>query len=145
MSLHPLQSLLVEPDQSGAFYLTASDLGPLLEAAEGLGFRCVSVDLADCADKAALLRQLAAAFAFPPGFGLNWDSLSDALCDLSWLPAEGYVLGLESPGALREVCPDDFATLVAVLEGASLAWRDVGRPFWAFIALPDDEFDALAP
>jgi len=145
VSLHPLQSLLVEPDQSGAFYLTASDLGPLLDAADGLGFRCVSVDLADCMDKAALLRRMATAFAFPPGFGLNWDSLSDALSDLSWLPAEGYVLGLESPGALRGDCPEDFATLVAVLEGVSLAWRDAGRPFWSFIALPDDEFDAMAP
>ena len=93
----------------------------------------------------SLLQRMAAAFAFPPGFGLNWDSLADALSDLSWLPAEGYVLGLESPGDLREDCPEDFATFVAVLEGASLAWRDAGRPFWSFIALPDDEFEALAP
>ena len=145
MSLKPLQSLLVEPDQAGVFYLTASDLGPLLDAAEGLGFRCVWIDLADCPDKARLIRRVAEAFAFPPGFGHNWDALADALSDLSWLPAEGYVLGLGSPGALREGAPDDFATFVAVLEGAALAWRDADRPFWAFIALPDDEFDALAP
>jgi len=145
MSLQPLQTLLVEPDQSGAFYLTASDLGPLLDAADGLGFRCVPVDLADCADKAGLLHRMAAAFVFPPGFGLNWDSLADALSDLSWLPAEGYVLGLGSPGALRDAHPEDFATFVAVLEGASLAWREAGRPFWSFIALPDDEFETLAP
>lgn len=145
MSLKPLQSLLVEPDQSGAFYLTASDLGPLLEAADGLGFRCVAVDLADCTDKAGLMARLADGFSFPPGLGHNWDALADALGDLSWLPAEGYVLGLHAPGALRAADPDSFATLVAVLEGAALAWRDIDRPFWAFIALPDDEFEALAP
>lgn len=145
MSLKPLQSLLVEPDQSGVFYLTASDLEPLLDAADGLGFRCVALDLAHCTDKAALIAQLAEGFAFPPGTGRNWDALADALGDLSWLPAEGYVLGLGAPGALRDADPDGFATLVAVLEGAALAWRDIDRPFWAFIALPDEEFDALAP
>jgi RNAse (barnase) inhibitor barstar len=145
MSLQPLQSLLVEPDQSGAFYLTASDLGPLLDAADGLGFRCVAIDLADCTEKAGLMQRLADGFAFPPGIGRNWDALADALSDLSWLPAEGYVLGLAAPGALREAEPEAFATFVAVLEGAALAWRDIGRPFWAFIALPDDEFEALSP
>lgn len=145
MSLQPLQSLLVAPEQSGAFYLTASDLGPLLEAADELGFRCVALDLSECRDKPALLRQVAEGFAFPPGVGLNWDALADVLSDLSWLPAEGYVLGLTGAGALREDCAEDFATFVSVLEAASLAWREAGRPFWSFIALPDDEFDTLAP
>lgn len=145
MSLPSLQSLLVEPGQSGAFYLTASDLAPLIEAAEGLGFRCVTIDLSACRDKPGLLQRFADGFAFPPGTGRNWDALSDALADLSWLPAEGYVLGLASPGALRDADPEAFATLVAVLEDAALGWRDIDRPFWTFIALPDDEFEALSP
>ncbi|GAB2501468.1 barstar family protein [Arenimonas alkanexedens] len=145
MSLQALQSLLVQPDQAGAFYLTEADLPPLLEAADGLGLRCVAIDLADCRDKAALLQRLAAGFAFPPGIGGNWDALADALSDLSWLPAEGYVLGLATAEALRATAPEEFANLVAVLEGAAEAWREIGRPFWAFIALPDDDFAALAP
>lgn len=145
MSLQSLQTLLVEPDRAGTFYLTASDLSPLLEAAAGLGLRCIAVDLAGCGGKDELLRRLAGAFGFPPGLGRNWDALADALADLSWLPAEGYVLGLASAGALRDGDPEGFATLVAVLEGAALAWRDAGRPFWSFIALPDDEFEALSP
>lgn len=143
MSARPLPALLVEPDEAGAFYLAASDLGPLQAVAAELGFRCVGVDLAGCVDKPELMRRVAKAFAFPDYFGHNWDALDDCLRDLAWLPGEGYVLGLEHPEALRRAAPGDFASLVSVLEEASLAWCDRGIPFWAFIALPDAEFEDL--
>jgi RNAse (barnase) inhibitor barstar len=143
MSLQSLQSLLVEAEQAGAFYITASDLGPLQDAAGALGLCCVDVDLEGCADKPELMRRFAQAFDIPDGFGHNWDALADSLGDLSWLPAEGYVLGVVRAAGLRLASPDDYASLVSVLEGASLDWRGQGRPFWCFIAVPDDQFDAL--
>ena len=145
MTLQPLQTLLAEPEQAGTFYLTASDLAPLLAAAGALGFRCITLDLGHCDQKAELLRRLAVAFAFPAGLGHNWDALADCLGDLSWLPAQGYVLGLTHPQALRDAAVDDYATLVSILEGASLEWRERNQPFWTFIALPDAEFEALPP
>ncbi len=143
MSVQPLSSLLVEAEQAGTFYLTASDLGPLQQAAQDVGFLCVPLDLSGCADKVALMRAFAAAFGFPEWFGHNWDALADCLGDLAWLPAEGYVLGLQNVQALRDADPADYATLIAVLEGACEDWRERGTPFWAFIALPDEQFDAL--
>jgi RNAse (barnase) inhibitor barstar len=143
MSAQPLQALLVEPDQAGTFYLTASDLGPLQLAAHDVGFLCIPLDLSGCADKAALLRAFAEAFEFPDWFGHNWDALADCLGDLEWLPAEGYVLGLRNVQSLRAADPADYATLISVLEGACEDWRERGTPFWAFIALPDEQFDAL--
>lgn len=143
MNARPLQALLVEADQAGTFYLTGSDLEGLRAAAGELGFRCVDIDLAGCADKPALMQRFAEAFAFPPYFGHNWDALADCLADLEWLPAEGYVLTLENLQALRDADPDDYATLVSVLEGACEQWSERGLPFWAFLALPDDQFDAL--
>ena len=143
MNVRPLQALLVEADQAGTFYLTDSDLEGLRAAAGELGFRCLDIDLAGCADKPALMRRFAGAFAFPSYFGHNWDALADCLADLEWLPAEGYVLTLENLQELRDADADDFATLVSVLEGACEEWRERGLPFWAFLALPDDQFDAL--
>lgn len=143
MNARPLQALLVEPDQAGTFYLTASDLDPLRAAARDLGFHCVDIDLTGCDDKPELMRRFAAAFELPQWFGHNWDALADCLGDLEWLPAEGYVLSLRNPQHLRGADAADYATLVAVLEGASEEWREQGRPFWAFLALPDDQFDAL--
>jgi RNAse (barnase) inhibitor barstar len=143
MNAQPLQALLVEPDQAGTFYLTASDLGPLQDAAQDVGFLCIPLDLSGCSDKAGLMRAFAAAFGFPDWFGHNWDALADCLGDLDWLPAEGYVLGLRNVQRLRAADPADYATLIAVLEGVCEDWRERGTPFWAFIALPDDQFDAL--
>jgi len=143
MNARPLQALLVEADQAGTFYLTASDLEGLRAAAGELGFHCVDIDLDGCADKPELMRRFADAFAFPAYFGHNWDALADCLGDLDWLPAEGYVLTLEHLDDLRDGDAADYATLVSVLEGACEGWRGHGRPFWAFLALPDAEFDAL--
>ena len=143
MNAQPLQALLVEADQAGTFYLTASDLEPLHEAARDVGFLCIGIDLDGCEDKASLLRAFAQAFNFPDGFGHNWDALADCLGDLDWLPAEGYVLGLRNVHGLRSADPADYSTLVSVLEGACEEWRERGRPFWAFIALPDDQFERL--
>lgn len=143
MSVPPLQELLLQPDQAGAFYLTASDLPPLQDAARELGFHCVAIDLAGCGSKPELMRRFAVALEFPPHTGTNWDALADSLRDLQWLPADGYVLGLENAQSLRDADPTGYDMLVSVLEESSLQWRDLGLPFWAFIALPDDEFDAL--
>lgn len=143
MKARPLQALLVEADRAGTFYLTASDLPGLRAAAGDLGFRRVDIDLAGCTGKSVLLQRFADAFAFPAHFGHNWDALADCLGDLDWLPAEGYVLTVENLQELRDADAADYATLVSVLEGACEEWREHDRPFWAFLALPDDEFDAL--
>ncbi|WP_341647529.1 barstar family protein [Thauera humireducens] len=55
------------------------------------------VELADCTDKAGLLRRFAEAFRFPDWFGHNWDALADCLTDLSWLPAPAYRVVLCNP------------------------------------------------
>ncbi|MFY2764716.1 barstar family protein [Arenimonas sp. MALMAid1274] len=143
MSVPPLHALLLDADQSGAFYLTAADLPALQDAATDSGLHLVTMDLADCRDKRALLQQFADAFAFPPDIGHTWDALADALGDLSWLPAEGYVLTLSNLDALRDAAPDELASLVSVLEDCSLQWRELGRPFWTFLALADDEFSQM--
>lgn len=143
MNAQPLAELLCEPAQCGAYYLAASDLEPLQGAAAALEFCCAHVSLHDCRDKADILKRFATALAFPEEFGANWDALADCLGDLSWLPAEGYVLSLEHSQGFREERRDDYDTLVSVLEEAADAWRERGLPFWAFIAVPDADFAAM--
>lgn len=143
MSVPPLQSLLVEAREAGAFHLAASDLAELQSVARGLGLYTVTLDLAGCTGKDELLRRIARSFDFPAYFGHNWDALDECLGDLAWLDAPGFVLGIENPRELREADGDDYATLVSILEGTSDHWREHGLPFWAFIALPDADFEAL--
>lgn len=143
MSTRPLQSLLVEAQEAGAFHLIDRDLAPLQSAARDLGLFTITLDLAGCGDKGELLRRMAEAFEFPAYFGHNWDALDECLADLAWLDAQGFVLGIEHSGELRKAGGDDYATFVSVLEQATDQWRDRGVPFWVFITLPEDDFEAL--
>ena len=89
----------------------------------------LQVDLADCRDKAELLRRVSTALHFPDWFGHNWDALSDSLMDLSWLPAERYRLAFTGASALRAAAPDTLATLSEILDETAAFWHEEGVPF----------------
>lgn len=83
-------------------------------------------------DKEALMRNIATALRFPDWFGANWDALEDCLSDLSWLPANGYVLVFEGakPG-------DDLGVLIDVLRSAADWWAQRGKSFVAVFLDPE--------
>ena len=85
--------------------------------------------------------RLAVALDFPPGSGRNWDAASDRLRDLSWLPASGYALLFDDAHGLRDADETSFDTLLEILDEAVADWASRGVPFWAVLALPEDEFD----
>lgn len=82
-------------------------------------------------DKAALMRNIATALRFPEWFGANWDALEDCLSDLSWLPANEYVLVFEDakPG-------DDLGVLIDVLRSSAEWWAQRGKSFVAVFLDP---------
>ncbi|HEY1014176.1 MAG TPA: barstar family protein [Herpetosiphonaceae bacterium] len=83
--------------------------------------------------KAELLAALAGAFRFPAHVGANWDALADALCDLSWLPAAGYVLFYDRPDPLLSQAPADWAVAAEIIAECAEAWRARGIPFFALL------------
>lgn len=126
---------LGDAGNAGVYRIDAASLDTMAALARDAGLRVLRVDLAGCSDKRTLLARLAAQLDFPGGMGSNWDALSDALRDLSWLPAGGYALLLESADALPAASPHDFATLLDILDEASGAWARQQVPFVVFIAL----------
>ena len=92
------------------------------------GWRCLADDLAGATDKASLLTALARAVDAPDHFGGNWDALVDVLRDLSWTPAEGYVLLLENCGTPARACPADWAVAVDILAETVTWWTQQGTP-----------------
>lgn len=127
---------LADPQRSGVYATTDADLDTLAALARDAGLRVLRVDLRGCADKRTLLARLAAQLDFPPGFGRNWDALSDALRDLSWQPAaSGYALLLESAETLRGGDAAEFGTLLDILDEVAGSWRTAGVPFAVFIGL----------
>jgi len=106
---------------------------PTPEQLRASGLSAITIDLGDCTDKAKLLARIAAALDFPDWFGHNWDALSDCLGDLSWLPADGYLITLAGTQTLRAAAPSDWETLLEILAEAAGLWQEQGTPFHVFL------------
>jgi len=118
--------LLKDAKGAGEYRLNCS-LDALHESVKRAGFVLFEADIATAHSKGEVLAELARAIKAPDWFGHNWDALADALGDLSWSRAPGYVLLLrgEHPG-------DDV--LDDILNATVEFWRLQGKPFWVFFA-----------
>jgi hypothetical protein len=143
MSVTWFDGLLLQYQEAGIYFLPDADLDELAEAAAVNRFACLRIDLAGCDGKVALIERLASALPLPRCIAPNWDALADALGDLRAGDASGVVLVLEHSGLARRTLTADFKTAMEVLQGACREWAARGVPFWAFVTLPDAEFDAL--
>jgi RNAse (barnase) inhibitor barstar len=136
-----LRALLADASQNGAYFVDVRDREGLEEVARELGFAVAAIDFAGCSGKDEVLERFAAALRFPDWFGGNWDALADCLGDLSWWPAEGYLLLLDHAGAWRVSEPHEFATLLEILNEAAMSWSAQRLPFWALVALSAPALD----
>ncbi len=115
--------------EAGVYRLNCT-LTDIHEAAEEAGFALFDADLFEAHGKGALLAALAQAIEAPGWFGNNWDALSDALGDLSWRPAPGYVLLVR--GAHLEAAEEEM--LGNILLETVAFWEAEGKAFWVFFA-----------
>ncbi len=128
---------LEDASQAGVYGVGNGDLGGLAAAARDASLKVLRVDLDGCTDKRTLLMRIGTQLDFPPGWGRNWDALSDGLRDLSWLPANGYALLFSDADDLRQASSGDFDTLLDILSEAAIRWAEDKVPFWAFMELRD--------
>jgi hypothetical protein len=143
MSATDLRSILADPAHSGAYFIDARDTESMAQAGQALDYAVLRVDLADCADKAALMQRFADAGQFPEWFGGNWDALGDALADLSWRPAPGYLLLVEHADGWRASNGEDFDTLLDILNESAFRWAGNNIAFWALLPFPAEQLAAL--
>ncbi|QQQ78161.1 barstar family protein [Saccharothrix sp. 6-C] len=73
-----------------------------------------------CRTATALFDEMAAALQFPAHFGGNWNALRDVLSDLSWVPAEAYLLVVEdADDLLADEADEVLATGLGVLAASA--------------------------
>ena len=118
---------LQDPSRSGVYRVARAD--EVLDATRGSQLLVAKIAFAE---KATLLKNIAAALGFPDWFGHGWDALEDCLTDLSWREAPGYVLLFENakPG-------DDLGVLLDVLRSSAEWWAGRGKPFFAVLVDPE--------
>ncbi len=139
------RELLADAAAAGAYFIDARDTQALADAGASLDYAVARVDFAGCAGKDEALMRIAAGLRFPAWFGGNWDALDDAVNDLSWWPAPGYVLLIEHAGPWQAAHPEDATTLVEILGEAARDWAKTRVPFWALLPLPENELARMAP
>src|SRR5690606_15638938 len=137
----PLGGMLADPAMAGAYLVDQREQEAYAEAAAMLGFAAAAVNFSGCRDKADALCRFARALRFPEWFGHNWDALADCLSDLSWMPADRYLLLLTGTDAWRRTDRESFDITLEVLEQAAEGWKAERVPFWALV-LVDDPFAA---
>ena len=130
----PALAKQLENREAAGSYTLGCSVETLRSAVDAAGFVLFDSDLKGVKGKQNLLIALASAANFPPHFGANWDALADALCDLSWREASGYVLLLRNASDTlglsandREIAQDIFADTVVY-------WRQRNKPFWIFFS-----------
>ena len=128
---------LGDANLAGVVFRPQRDFVAIEAVALEAGLWACQIDLATCSTKPAVLDRLGVALRFPEYFGGNWDALADALSDLSWLDATGYVLLLRNVAEFHE-SEVEFAVLLSILEEAAVDWREEGVPFWVFVEEPEN-------
>lgn len=117
--------------EAGIYRLNCS-VDELCVAAEQAEFVMFETDMVKVHGKGEFLAAVAQAIKAPEWFGHNWDALADALGDLSWHPAHGYVLLLRDGGETLGLNAEDHAAATEILAGTVSFWKSQGKPFWVF-------------
>jgi len=132
-----LRGVIADPSLACTGFIADAERGDYAAAADALGYAVVAIGFEACRGKDDALARFARALRFPDGFDDSWDGLHACLSDLSWWPADGYLLLLDAVEGWRAADPDGFGITLEVLEQASHAWRDERIPFWAVVPVAD--------
>jgi len=136
--------ILTRTEHAGVYHMPGDGEVGLTDAAVQNNFAVFRVDLAGAGDKAALLKAIGDAMAFPEWYGRNWDALLDCLADLGWQSADGYVVILEHCDGIHGRAESDFVQTLQVFEAAANEWREQGIPFWCFVDMQADGINWLS-
>jgi hypothetical protein len=104
---------------------SAATLG---RTAEHHGWQAFHLDGRELATKAEFLEASARALRFPSYFGQNWDAFEESLNDMSWAPAQGYLVVFDGAGQFARTQPDEFAVALGILRESVRRWQAQGTP-----------------
>jgi hypothetical protein len=132
------QRVLKDVSRAGVYHLPLGGAEEIIAAATACGYALFRVNLAEVQDKTGLLAALARDMDFPEWFGENWDALADCLADLSWRPADGYLVLLEHCDLLHARDLGDHLKALELFAAAADEWREQGVALWCLVDMMAD-------
>lgn len=122
---------LKDVKESGV-YMANCELDEVRAAAREAGLVLFDIDFTGVHSKSEFMAAIAQSIEAPEWFGKNWDALADALADLSWKSAPGYVMLLVNCNANFNLLANDHDVAKDILETTVEYWKSQGKPFWIF-------------
>ena len=125
-------ALRLKDVKEAGVYLVTCELDDVRAATREAGFALFDVELAEVHSKSEFLAAIAQQIEAPEWFGKNWDALADALSDLSWKTAPGYVLLLVHSNENFNLLGNDHDVARDIMQTTVDYWKAQGKPFWVF-------------
>ena len=122
---------LKEVNQAGIYRLNCS-VAELRTAVALADYILFEADLSQVQGKGEFLAILARVLSAPDWFGHNFDALADALGDLTWQTAPGYVLLLRNGGNTLGMTTAEHTTVMEIFANTTAFWKSQGKSFWVF-------------
>lgn len=128
---HPMGEVLDDPEANDVYNVLPDNLRRLRREAEKRGFRVFDMQITWCESEADFVATAFGAVGAPPQYEPTWQGLIEALTDLSWAPAPGWVLIVEFKG---DPDPDEayaaWYDALHVLQQAAFRWDELfHKPF----------------
>lgn len=73
--------------------------------------------------KETFLSKAAEAMQFPTYFGANWDAFDECITDLTWCPAEKYVIFYDDADIFAQAEPTQYQIALDILNSAKEYWE----------------------
>jgi RNAse (barnase) inhibitor barstar len=98
-----------------------------VKSASQEGAKVFYLDGRKIATKEDFLRETSEVMKFPAYFGANWDAFDECIRDLSWMPAQKYILIYDRSDIFSKAQPDQWQIAQDILQSASQYWQESGR------------------
>ncbi len=105
----------------------------IIEQLSPQGIQVFYLDGREILSKETFLRKTAEAMKFPAYFGGNWDAFDECITDLTWCPAERYLLLYDHPDIFAQADPTQWQIAIDILRSAEEYWEAKNTPMDLFL------------
>jgi hypothetical protein len=105
----------------------------IIEELSPQGIQVFYLNGREISSKETFLIKAAQAMKFPAYYGANWDAFDECITDLTWCPAQRYVLLYDRPDIFATADPNQWQIAVDILHSASDYWGTTNTPLDVFL------------